>query len=574
MINLGFPSSSLLAPVSHPSSYEALPPISIPIQSEVTGVARLRQSLIQESGISPGSYSEIGQDLHPRLATVYDHLLACLLEELSEVDAFDLCVRLYDRNEEYLGYIFRAHFDTAARRRLLGSSESSIQNQWLWERLSPYTESIRWLIEIVLKHCDMQGYRVGVLKLNRLIELARAIYEWDLMWEQIHRNVIPHQVTITSDFNLDVGLTRWANNIKERYDWALMPTMQDNERVEFELYQAQEYKLTPKEASNKLMNALNTMELDQALLETREYTLSDWGNFCLGLLYSFEGDEYRKVVKLTTLESYLSLNWNLDRQRIAPLLQDYGLSKEAVQATDLKRLRPVEFGRRDSRLLRRPVVILNRGDSVRCLYGVETIYRGHLLILERLQSGRIDLVHQSDNKKLKKAVGHLQKKLGRVFERNIADECHARGYDYTLEKGRVAGNPIPQGCGFGPVDVFIVDRIHKRFVLVEAKNVADEGSIPRKMQSERDEFSKFIHKVNSQVGWFMQRIAYLKVENNIPDAETYSVEGVIVVNSPRLWMFAYDRPVPILDVFNFLECLEQGKEFMIAPVEFNTRAGQ
>ena len=34
-----------------------------------------------------------------------------LLEELSEVDAFDLCIRLYQRNEEYLGYLYRAHFD-------------------------------------------------------------------------------------------------------------------------------------------------------------------------------------------------------------------------------------------------------------------------------------------------------------------------------------------------------------------------------------------------------------------------------------------------------------------------------
>jgi hypothetical protein len=38
-----------------------------------------------------------------------------LLEELSEVDAFDLCIRLYQRNEEYLGYLYRAHFDQEPR---------------------------------------------------------------------------------------------------------------------------------------------------------------------------------------------------------------------------------------------------------------------------------------------------------------------------------------------------------------------------------------------------------------------------------------------------------------------------
>lgn len=32
-----------------------------------------------------------------------------------------------------------------------------MRDQWLWERLYPYTESIRWLIEITLKYCDMEG---------------------------------------------------------------------------------------------------------------------------------------------------------------------------------------------------------------------------------------------------------------------------------------------------------------------------------------------------------------------------------------------------------------------------------
>ena len=300
-------------------------------------------------------------------------------------------------------------------------------------------------------------------------------------------------------------------------------------------------------------------------MEERGYTLSDWGRFSLGLRGSFASNEYRKVWKLTTLESYLSLNWNLERQRIAPLLRDYGLSKETVQDIDIKQLRPVEFGRRDSRLLRRPVVILKRGDSVRCLYGVETIYRGQVLVLERLESGRIDLVRQSSSN-LRRAVGRLQTQLGRVFENNIADECKARGYDFRLEMNRVKGKPIPQGGGFGPVDVFVVDRIHRRFVLVEAKNVADEGSVPKEIQSERNDFSKFIDKLDLQVEWFAPQLTDLKSKNGILDDEDYSIEGVIVVDSPRLLMFTYARPVPILDFFNFFEHLEQGKKFVISPV--------
>jgi hypothetical protein len=435
----------------------------------------------------------------------------------------------------------------------------------LWERLSPYTESIRWLIEITLKHCDMQGQRVGAAKFDLLIELARAIYEWDLVWEQIYRNVTQHLLAIGPDFSVTSEFTRWTSRVRERYHRALLPSMEDGEKEGFELYQDQESNLTPREASETITDTLQSMGLDEALMEERGYTLSDWGRFSLGLRGSFASNEYRKVWKLTTLESYLSLNWNLERQRIAPLLRDYGLSKETVQDIDIKQLRPVEFGRRDSRLLRRPVVILKRGDSVRCLYGVETIYRGQVLVLERLESGRIDLVRQSSSN-LRRAVGRLQTQLGRVFENNIADECKARGYDFRLEMNRVKGKPIPQGGGFGPVDVFVVDRIHRRFVLVEAKNVADEGSVPKEIQSERNDFSKFIDKLDLQVEWFAPQLTDLKSKNGILDDEDYSIEGVIVVDSPRLLMFTYARPVPILDFFNFFEHLEQGKKFVISPV--------
>ena len=112
----------------------------------------------------------------------------------------------------------------------------------------------------------------------------------------------------------------------------------------------------------------------------------------------------------------------------------------------------------------------------------------------------------------------------------------------------------------------VVDRVHRRFVLVEAKNVADEGTVPKEMRRERDEFSKYIKKLNLQVDWFSQHLSDLKSENGISDEEAYSIEGVIVVNSPRHWMFAYDQPVPILDYLNFFRRLEQGRSFTIGPV--------
>ena len=554
------------APVSRPSSYSVLPPMAIPTKSEVALVEGLQQTLIEKSGIKPGAYASLEPELHPRIEAVYDGLMDALVEELRGVDAFDLCIRLYERNEEYLGYIFRAHHDLATQRKLQGSTNSPMQNQWLWERLSPYTESIRWLIEIVLKYCDMQGRTVGVGEFDRLVELARAIYEWDLVWEQIYRNVIHTQLVVDSDFTATPQLTARADRVAMEYRRALMPTMADNEDEEFKRFQSRRNGLTNKVAAENIAETLESMKLDQPLIEERGYSLSDWGRFTLGLLDSFSHDEYRKVWKLTTLESFLSRNWDLDPRRIHDLLRDHALSKEIVHDIDIENLRPVQHGRRDSRLLRRPVVILERQGSTRCLYGVETIHRGSSLVLHRMESGRIDLLRHTNSKEVSRAVGRLQKELGRVFEENIADECKERGYDFGVEKSRVKENRIPQGSGFGPVDVFVVDRAYHRFVLIEAKNVADEGSVPKEMRRERDDFSNYIKKLNLQVDWFSEHLADLKSENGIPGEEDYSVEGVIVVNGPRQWMFTYDHPVPILDYLNFFRRLEQGKNFTIGPL--------
>ena len=557
----------LLVPMARPSSYSMLPRMAIPTRSEVDRVEELKRNLAKEAGFTPGDYFELTTDLVSKVEAVYDGLMNALLEELTGADAYHLCVRLYERNEEYLGYIFSAHHDLAAQRMLLGSTQSPMQNQMLMERLSPYTESIRWLIEIVLKYCEMQGQRVGNAKFDRLIELARALFEWDLVWEQIHRRVVHPHLVIGLDFSARPHLTNWGAKVIREYNRALMPSVTENENAEFDRFQNSNSHQSPKQACENIVETLHSMGLDEPLLQERGYSLSDWGKFSLGLLDSFSRDEYRRVCKLTTLENFLEGTWNLDRQRLPHLLGDYALSKQTVRDIDMKKFRPVEYGRRDTRLLRRPLVILERQDSIRCLYGVETIHRGMLLILERLESGRIDLLRQTKNKKVSRALGHLQKELGDIFEKDIEDECKAHGYECSREKKGVKGKRIPQKSGFGPVDVFIIDRDQRRFVLVEAKNVADEGTLPREMSREREQFSGYIEKLNLQVAWFSQHLSDLKRENGVSSEEEYSIEGVIVVNKSRPWVFASDQPVPILDFPNFFKRLKRGKTFTIDPVE-------
>jgi hypothetical protein len=135
-----------------------------------------------------------------------------------------------------------------------------------------------------------------------------------------------------------------------------------------------------------------------------------------------------------------------------------------------------------------------------------------------------------------------------------------------MEKTKVAGESILQERGFGPVDVFVVDRQARRFILVEAKDVADEGPVPRFLKDEHAAFVEAMIKVQRQVGWFGARLDKLKSEYGIPLEEDYSLEGVMVVNSPRLWMYTMDEAMPVVDVKRFGENLKSGSRFLNYPV--------
>ena len=558
-----FPSVSPVQLVSHPSSYDALPDLPAPDPFEIARVEEIKWSLVRKSGIQPGTYSMIASGLYAPIEDVFNGLMDALLSELSRVDAFDICVRLYERNEEYLGHIQRSSFDRAARQSVYGFAKSSMSIQQLWERWSPYTESIRWLIEIAVKFCETPGERVTARKFDRLVELARAICEWDMIWEHIHKNVIPHEIIIGHDFTVTAQTTPKADKMLQSYRIALAPNTDEQDQEEFERFQNRNPGTSPQET----IEMLESMGLDSALTLEQGYSISDWGKFCFGLIDSFAADEYRKVIKLNSLGQFLFQKWNLAPDRLPYLLKDFGLSKETVSSIDIKHLRPAEFGRRDSRLLRRPVVVMNRGNSTQCLYGIETVDRGSRMILTRLEYGRIDLVRQSKNKDIRSAVGKLQRERGEILERNIAEKCKSLGYRCQPEKNRIKGIKIPQEKNFGPVDVFVVDRVNKRFVLIEAKNVMDEGMNPKEMAKEKKEFADYISKLDAQVDWFTGYLTELQSEYDVPDDETYTVEGSIVVNNPRVWMFGYDEPVAILDYTNFFRRLTQGRKFTINPIE-------
>ena len=397
--------------------------------------------------------------------------------------------------------------------------------------------------------------------MDRLIALANAIYMWDFSWEHIAHGVIPHELSIDQNFTMTLRPTDRAVKIQDAYRTALKPHLAENNKEWAYSIRRPQENITIRQ----LMELPSLRSLNCPLKEERGYSLTDWLQFTAGLIESFGPTKYCRLTKVTRLSRFLSKKWRIRPNRLENLLKDHTLSKQAMAGVEMRKLCPVEYARRDSRLLRRPVVVLGPSNKRLCIYGIETLDAYGRALLDRLISGRVGLPMKNTGP-LKRAVGGIQTKLGDTFRDRIADRCSDKGFEHVKEKARLAREVIPQGTGFGPVDVFIVDRRFRRFVLVETKDVADEGTVPRLIKNELKEFLRAINKLESQINWFRDRVETLKTEFGISGDEDYAVEGVIVISSPRLWMYAQTEPLPVVDEKAFFRLLTTAHRFQTCPV--------
>ena len=403
----------------------------------------MKRTLVGSSGIQPGVYSSLDSSLFDGVDAVYAGLKSKLLEELTGVDVLDLCIRLYKRHEELLGHILKSQHNLAALRKFGDSRRSPMEIHILWERLSPYTESIRWLIEIAVKHCDSTGKNAKESRLDLLIELARSIVEWDMTWETISHKVIPHEVIVDNDFFAKAQPTPKADKAWQAYRRALMPGMAEAGRDQFELFQSPRNEMSLEDT----MDRAGLEELDEPLMQERGYNMSDLVKFFVGLTDSFGEREYFRSPRQSNVVSFLSGKWKLDPQRLERLFLDYGLSGQTLVDVDSNKMLPVENARRDSRLLRRPVVLVERRGIKYCLYGVETQSLGFKMVLARIMSGRIDFINENPGGILKKAIGTLQEKSGLPFEHDIANRCTELGFCSRHRKETILGRRLPSWKG-------------------------------------------------------------------------------------------------------------------------------
>ena len=559
LIPPGQPNEQFIFSIPVPSSFANLPRPRFPSDDHVRAARELERSFVQLSGLTPGRYHTLDANIFESVKRVYDHLINALLEHLDGADVANLCVALYTRLEQFLGYMNKRRYERIPQLMLAGYSESTNHLDAEWLEISPYTESIKWLIEICLKICEPTDVAVNDSQIDHLLELTRIILAWDTGWDQIHHGVLPYEFVISEDFTASSRPTPQGRYAVQNYLRATSTWQLESEREWMDIALARRSNVDIDE--NEWFQ-----ELDAPMTTELGYSMSDWLRYYRALIESFDYHEYIRVISKQELSEHLSRQWKIEQAQFDSLITDHALSRDTVLRDSLDALRPGALAKRDSRLFRRPVILSqHREASPLCIYGIETVSASAMRFVGNFVGGQFRIQRLTEDGPVMRTIGGIQTNLGNVFRDRIAAESKHQKLDTVKEKRSIGVEQIPGGAGFGPVDVFVVDRRFKRFVLVEAKDTEDPRLTPNKNWAELQKFQTHMRKLHAQTNWFKNRVNSLKIECGINGEEVYEVVGVIVINQPRLWMFTSSEEYPIVTDRDFFKLLKSGGDFVTSP---------
>jgi hypothetical protein len=559
-----------------PTSLRALPKLPIPDKEQLQAAAELERSLIQESGILPGTYTKF--DDVKSLIDVHDSLWDTLESELLKYDNLIICKLLYGKLEVILGHIYIEKFQTAKEQILTGRTQGS--EKWLdiWRAITPTTEGIKFLLEMAIKCCGDQGLTIRASGLDFLIGLSSRIVMLDQHLETIHYRILPYEIIIAPDFSVhggigseaSVAIDEFEKHEKTHMSQADKDFVDQQNKGFLDKITGQEVKLDDFRTFPELVN------LDQAMMEELGYGMFDYLSYIKGCMSLFGEKEYLKVMTVPRLTKLLKHAVGLNREKVEALLRDHALSQATVEALTREDMMPFESYKRDSRLLRRPLLEISHGGTRIAVMGIEIFSIGMQVFYDALQYGTLRMPSMQREGPVRSAMGDLSAEIGDPFRDNIASKCIEMGFKVTTEW------PIPKKDRttqpIGPIDILVIDQKKRRFILVEAKNLQSQGIVPKEMKGQRDRFlgtkkkddKAFIQVLRDKEQAFTSNKEWhlheLKHKLKMDGLEDYTVEGVIVVFYPLLWPLFASEPLPILDDLEFYKRLQLGQHFLTTPI--------
>ena len=517
---------------------------SRPSRDSMERSTRLLQQAIRDSGLSPGLYRKPHDVDYDKLSSVHVHLCETLEREIQELDALDLCSKLYRLHDAFL---------TSSR---ILTNEQAI-----------LIHAVRSLIELAIRSCGSSELPIDEDHYDYLLSLGYQAIGWDAIWDQLSSPVFPQTIQIADDYSLKPIPNRQASKAVEDYKGYLSTRARLNEIH-------QDHPLidlvmdSGREPVARMLANSDIAGIDSCLDEQIGYSLADYITFVDALAQISIGNNYD--ICALDLDSFVTDCHRLGGIRISSsqaLIRDFALSVDITRQVSVRVLFSVGRRNRDSRFVRRPVAVLNHEGTSVLMFGRASLLDAHEFLMKQVMFGRMPVQRWSDNKEVTDAFGKVQGAVGDPFKNAVAEACEKiLGPDRVyLEKGSISGVKTPSDLG--PIDIFVIDEDRERFILVEIKNSASAGGASLSMKDEYRQFVEiYLPTLNQKIAWFRSKLHELKREYGIANNNDYSVQGVIVVNQQRLWVLTQENRLPILDDDEFLEKLGKGDALLSDPV--------
>lgn len=546
-------------PIPVPTSHAYLPKIEVPRAKDCEWFESLQAEGLRNRGITPGTYSN-WDSIKGFLPQVHDELIESLCTELQRLDSFDMCRNLYDALEVNYGHLESQRLRMMRAGQIGGQSDAATRGFSTFLLLSPLNLAIRYLIEMVVKFSPHPALVAGRSKRQQLIAMSTQILDLDGFMDNLHYSAISHEMIVDKRLRVRIlpigritkAIDQWKRDIrphmfrKQRDDFSGMNRSLSNTVLEQEIKDSTLWEF-----------------LEMPMEEELGYTLTDRMTFVQELIELFDPKDRLKMMKEERLIRTMEQRTELSRTKIKLLIKDLSLAPEEFTNVDLREMLPSENFWRDLRLMNRPLIRQDHDGQRFVIFGLETVSGSSKVFHERLSEGKLILARAITNGPVTRAMGAMFTNLGNLFRDEVTGSCRKNGFQVINEKANAGQVRIPEGIG--PVDVFVVDTSAKRFVIGETKDIAGMTN-PKDIRDQRFQFvggdhkvrgrsDGFLGKLRRQEAWFRSNLDALKVEFEIPNSEEYSVEGVLIVNSPFLWVYMHETPLPIVDDFEFIRIL-------------------
>ena len=503
------------------------------------------KQMIKDSGLAPGIYRKRDEVDYRKLIRVHRDLCEFIEEEVSRFDVLDLCRVLSLRHEYFI------------RRDPMRTGPVAITIQ-----------TLRSLIELAVKSCELSGVQADKSDSDYIFALAHAIINWDLAWDQFSMEPPSQEIVIREDYSFDSQPINWTDKAMQRYSQYISDMNRINE-IHRDNLLVLPYEDSEPESILLWLKSVGLLDLSECLETEIGYSLVDYFRFMYGICswavidgFDFAGCDHEQAI----LECRRILG--IPELNSRALIEDFSLSAHTLSEVPTTEIFSVGRRNRDTRFMRRPIMMIGPPRQSILMFGPDTLAEATDIFRIRLLTGHIPVARWSDNKNIRRVFGEFQSMRGDHLRDAVARDCEKIvGKDKVIvEKDYISG--VKSDPDLGPIDVFVVDEVNNRFVLVEAKNSMTGNVTPQLLRDERREFlEEFLPTLEKKAAWFRSHMMELKREFRISTEKEFTVECVIVLHRHQFWIMADRNRLPIIDTEEFLAKLAAGQELLSDPVD-------